>query len=699
MNPSRLSPPIAAHEVSDLAAGEQRASQPVSRPWPHLLPTACSLKPMAPRLEGLDAWVHQWLGRWKRWRLQRQDLHAQAQAALRLCEAMSALDDEALSQQLQASQACLRRDPAKARGQLLQALALAGQIARRSLGLQPYAVQFLGALAIHQGHLAEMATGEGKTLTVGLAAVLAGWSARPCHVITANDYLAQRDAQEMQPLFLACGLSVASVHAQVEPGERPGCYAHDVVYLTAKELLADYLRDDIGSGSMRQREQAAFQAWLGGHGTPGSSAASVSGCLLVRGLHTAIVDEADSILIDEAVTPLILAAPRESRGLAEAVAAVAVLADRLVQGSDYRVQTNARSVFLLPSGLDQLTEVAHTIPVVWRPAARREELLRQALLVRHFFLPGHQYVVHEDEIVLLDEFTGRMTPGRALTAGLHQAIEAHEGVTFTDPNESLTQMSFQAFFSRFAKLCGCTGTAHEAADELWRVYGVQVLHIPTHRPRQTQYRSPAVMPRTEDKWQAIAQEVRAEHAKGRPVLVGVRSVAASLELAGRLQDLPEVQVLNALNHQHEAQIVAAAGQPGRVTLATHMAGRGTDIRLGEGVALRGGLHVIVAEINESARVDRQLAGRCGRQGDPGSVSTYYALDDALAERMLTPWLRRSLMTMAERSSPALGWTTQQVFRWAQRQTEAHAFARRWSVLKADEWMRSALPFQEVGGGT
>lgn len=683
--------------------------------WPQMLPGACSLQAVQPRLEGLDAWVHQWQGRWQRWRLQHAGLRAQAVQVLQACEALSALDDAALALQLQHCREQMRRDPAQAKGHLLQALAMAGHMAHRSLGLRPYVVQFMGALTLHQGHLAEMATGEGKTLTVGLAAVLAAWSGRACHVITANDYLAQRDAQEMQPLLAACGVSVASVFAQVDAAERPHCYAHDVVYLTAKELLADHLRDEIGQGSQRQREQAAFGAWLNAaevphprvHPTPDlapspspapeASRASAPGWLLVRGLHTAIVDEADSILIDEAATPLILAAPRESRGLAEAVGAVAQLAEGLVQGQDYQLQTQARTVSLLPAGVAQLSAMAPALPPVWRPAARREELLRQALLVRHFFWPGHHYVVHEDEIVLLDEFTGRMTPGRALTAGLHQAIEAHQGVPLTQPNESLTQMSFQAFFSRFAKLCGCTGTGFEVADELWRVYALQVRRIPTHRPRQTVYHPPCVLPRTEDKWAAIAQEVRTEHAKGRPVLVGVRSVAASQDLARLLQDLPDVQVLNALNHLQEAAIVAAAGAPGRVTLATNMAGRGTDIRLGEAVAQRGGLHVIVAEINESARVDRQLAGRCGRQGDPGSVSTYYALDDALAERMLAPWLRRSLMALARRAWPGTGALAHQLFHWAQRQTEAHAFARRWSVLKADEWMRSALPFQTEGG--
>ena len=659
-----------------------------------VLDRALSLMPRMPRAEGLDAAVHKQLGYWHRWRLLAAagELARQGDAALAACEAMSVLTDEALSVRLKALRNPLRLDPAEGKGLLTEALGGVGQMALRRLGLQPYPVQFMGALVLHRGQLAEMATGEGKTLTVGLAGVLAGFSGRTCHIITANDYLARRDAEEMTPLYHACGLSVSSIVSVLEQAERPARYACDVVYLTAKELLADYLRDEIGPGSREQRTQAAFLAWL--HGVTGARPA---GRLLVRGLHTAIVDEADSILIDEAVMPLILSAPRESRGLAAAVMAVSSLADTLVDGEDYSSEIQGRTVRLHPSAMDRLARIARDMPAVWSPVQRREELLRQALLVRLFFKPGHQYVVQDGKVVLLDEFTGRMTPGRSLTAGLHQAIEAHEGLEVTDPNESLTQMSFQAFFSRFRKVAGCTGTAWEAAAELWCVYGLQVVRIPEHRPRQTIYRTPVVKRTAADKWQAIAQEVLHEHALGRPVLVGVRSVNASEALAATLRNAGcAVRVLNALTHEQEAAIVREAGQAGVITIATNMAGRGTDIRLGHGVVECGGLHVIVAEINESSRVDRQLAGRCGRQGDPGSVSVYLSLEDDLALRRLSGTLRGILSVLMDRSVRWLGLAAQRVFRWAQACAEDEAFARRWSVLKADEWMRSALPFEGQG---
>ena len=659
------------------------------------LARSCTLGPLESLPQGLDALANALRGRWRRWRGRRHDVLARAQAVEQACRALDASTPQQLAQSLEQVRAALRRDPLHAGGQLNQALAVVGQMALRVLGMRPYPVQFMGALTIHEGLLAEMATGEGKTLTVGLAGVLAGLSGRPCHIITANDYLAERDAHEMRELYQACGLSVQCVISTLEQDERPGRYDADVVYLTAKELLADHLRDQIGPGSARQLARQAFERWLGAAAGQGAAPA---GRLLLRGLHTAIVDEADSILIDEAVTPLILAAQRESKGLDQAVLRISELADALRAGEDFDCEFKAKTIVLGTRALEALQALAPVLPDVWRPAARREELLRQALLVRCFFKPGQQYVVQDGEVVLLDEFTGRMTPGRTLTSGLHQAIEAHQGLEITAPNESLTQMSFQAFFRRFRKLSGCTGTAWEAASELWQVYGLQVRRIPTHRPRQTVYHPPALVLGEAEKWDWVCRNVRAIHATGRPVLVGVRSINASEVLAERLAEAGcSARVLNALAHAQEAEIIAEAGQSGRITIATNMAGRGTDIRLGPGVTELGGLHVVVAEGNESVRIDRQLEGRCGRQGDPGSVATCLCLDDEMMRRHLPQALRTLLLRWAQRSPRAASRLARHVFRWVQRRTEHEAFQRRWSVLRSDDWMKSALPFGTAGG--
>ena len=649
------------------------------------LPRACTLAPLEQLPEGLDAQAQRLQGWWRRHRRTEQVLWAQAQAVAKTCATMDAHRDDELAQALMQARADLSLDPVQAKGRLVQALAAVGQAARRCLGMSPYPVQFMGALALHQGLLAEMATGEGKTLTVGLAGVLAGLTGRPCHVLTVNDYLAQRDADSMLALYQACGLSVKSITSDIEAPDRMSHYGADVVYLTAKELLADHLRDQLSQQAGQGSRQQDFQRWL--NPTPATTGSAVPSRLQWRGLHTAIVDEADSILVDEAVTPLILAAPRDSRGLAQAVQRVSELANTLQREVDYQVVLRAQAIVLTDSARVALAQMAHALPEVWRAAPRREELLRQALLVRHFYHAGEHYLVQEGEVVLLDSFTGRLTPGRSLTAGLHQAIEAFEGVAITEPNESLTQMSFQAFFRRFRRLCGCSGTVWEAATELWGVYGAQVVRIPTHRPRIV-FERPAQLCRDQSsKWQAVVTDVLAESQRGRPVLVGVRSVTSSEELAQRLRAQGiQPQVLNALSHAQEADIIAQAGQPGRVTIATNMAGRGTDIRLGEGVAERGGLHVIIADINDSARVDRQLAGRCGRQGDPGSVSLYLSLDDPLAQRHLGAAWHRVLQAL-----PRRGWAAH-AFRRAQARAEGEAYARRLSVLRNDDWMASALPF-------
>jgi preprotein translocase subunit SecA len=666
------------------------ASQPPEAPgWeapPH------RLRPPPPLPEGLDAWVHRWHGRWRRRSALAHRLRGQAAEAAALCAQMSSWDEAQHTQACAEVRQAMVRAPQEGAGRLVLALALVGHLAERVLGMRPYEVQFMGALALHGGYLAEMATGEGKTLTVGLAAVLAGWSARPCHVITANDYLAQRDADHLRPLFAAAGLQVGAVHADVPVEQRATAYNADVVYVTPKDLLADYLREQMAARQGVSPSRTRLHQWLGLSTSP-------SGRVLVRGLHTAIVDEADSVLIDEAVTPLILSARRPAMGLDVAVRYMARLALDLQPGHHFQLQARLRQVHLLDAARALLAESASVLPAAWRAAPRREALLSQALQVRYFFRVGQQYLVHDGEIVLLDEATGRMTPGRTLTAGLHQAIEASEGLPISDPNEAMSQMSFQAFFRSFARLSGCSGTGLETADEVWQVYRLSVVRIPTHRPRRTRYWPAQWVPSEQAKWEAVAAQVRELQGQGRAVLVGVRSVHASKALAAVLHQLglPAV-VLNAEAHAEEADIVARAGAVGSLTIATNMAGRGTDIPLHPHVRAAGGLHVVVAEVNDSARVDRQLAGRCGRQGDPGSVSTFVSPEDLLVQRYWSPSARAlvSVLRALDRIAPRLtGWCLSQLVAHAQQRSEADAFARRLAVLKADEWMAQALPFQEA----
>lgn len=657
-----------------------------------LQPMRASLPRLQKLPQNLDAWVHRMHGRHaRRAALPRQLAQLAAQCTQR-CAALDALDEAALDSCLDEVRRALRRDPADAKGQLVEALAVVGQLSCRALQLRPYTVQFMAALAMHRGHLAEMATGEGKTLTVALAAVLSGLSGRPCHVVTANDYLAQRDAEEMRGLFTRCGIRASFIVADLSPEERANAYDAEVVYVAPKELLADFLRDQLAFRTLPDPARQVFRRWLGVAADHAPSASQT----LVRGLHSVIVDEADSVLIDEAVTPLILSMKRPSPGLSDAVQIVARVADTMQVDSHYVPEPRIRSVRLTEAAQSALAELEQILPPVWRAPARREALLRQALTARAFFRAGHQYLVIDGEVVLIDEFTGRLTPGRSLTAGLHQAIEAREGVAITDPNESLAQMSFQAFFRGFRRLAGCTGTAWETREELWQVYRLAVLRIPTHRPRRVEQHPPQLHVDKTGKWRALAQHLLDQKRKGRPVLVGVRSVSSSLALAEqcRALDVP-VAVLNAEQHAEEAEIIALAAHPGQITIATNMAGRGTDIRLDDQVRSRGGLHVVIAETNESGRIDRQLAGRCGRQGDPGSVVVWYCLEDDVAGRFLPGWVCRTHKILYRLASTLAvsqaGW----IFTWAQRRAERDAYRRRMAVLKSDDWLASALPF-EVG---
>ncbi|MEG3637885.1 preprotein translocase subunit SecA [Magnetococcus sp. PR-3] len=636
----------------------------------------------SPLPKGVEGWLHSMHGVWRSRPQLKGQLRRMAHTCLQRCNALADLDDATLQAQLVTTRIAFRLQSPMTGEALIDGLAQVGEMAWRHLGKRPYLVQFMGALALYRGWLAEMSTGEGKTLTVGLAAVLAGWEGRPCHVISANDYLTERDAEQMQPLLEACGLTVASAGGELSPEERQVRYEADVAYVTAKTLLADHLRDQLADGKGVGRDKMAFQRWYRhdlGESLPNT-------LMLPRGLHSAIIDEADSVLIDEAVTPLILSAPQEVEGLHDAVKWAEEVAEGLREEEDYQLDIRHRQVTFLSTAMEMMEAMAWRLAPVWRSAVRRQALVRNALSVRHFFQPGRHYLVDEEKVVLLDDATGRMTPERSLSAGLHQAIEAYEGLPLTDPNASMGQMSFQTFFRRFARLAGTTGTAAEAARELWNIYRLTVVSIPTHRPPQRQVAPPQIFSTAEAKWQKVVEEVARQHALGRPVLVGVRSVHTSEHLAQLLAEQAlTAQVLNAQHHAQEADIVALAGQTGAITIATNMAGRGTDIALDDHSRSLGGLHVIIAECNDSARIDRQLVGRCGRQGDPGSAVSLLSMDEGVFKRQMGTLVRQSMRMMGRKA-----W--KRGVQYVQSRAERMAFHQRRSVMEADVWLDSALPF-------
>jgi preprotein translocase subunit SecA len=507
-----------------------------------------------------------------------------------------------------------------------EAYALVREAGRRALNMRHFDVQILGGVAIHYRSIAEMQTGEGKTLTATLPMYLEALIGKGSLLATVNDYLARRDAEWMTPLYSALGMTVGIVESQMPQPERRKAYACDVTYGTAKEFGFDFLRDRL----LLRRIGEGQSDFLGG--MLGAAAGAGGDKPVQRPAHFVLVDEADSILIDEARTPLIISAlPSEEAKIAvEAYKWSAEVAGQFVQDEHYEWDHKKRTCELNAEG-------RRMVRVLQKPAAMHKmgmftiyDFIERAIKVGREFTLDRHFVIRDGEIVIVDEFTGRLAEGRKWRAGIHQAIEAKEDVEVTVETGQAARVTVQDFFLMYPRVGGMTGTAATSASELRKIYKVNVVPIPTNRPAIRQRWPDRVFGIAAEKWRAIVREVIEVHATGRPILIGTRSIDKSELLSTLLRTHNiEHQILNANQVALEAEIVSKAGQRGKVTVSTNMAGRGTDIKLGEGVHELGGLHVICTEMHDSARIDRQLVGRCGRQGDPGTFRFFLSLDDEL----------------------------------------------------------------------
>jgi preprotein translocase subunit SecA len=505
---------------------------------------------------------------------------------------------------------------------------LVREASTRHIGLRHFPVQLMGGLALLRGQLVEMQTGEGKTITALLPAVTAALCGIPVHVVTVNDYLAQRDFEWLKPVYEALGVTVGIVQHGQDPTTRRKAYGCDVTYCTNKELAFDYLRDTIALRAAGR--QKSFGDWA--HSEDGSTP------LLLRGLCYAIVDEADSVLIDEARTPLIISSQGDSGEEADRYRTALELAGILVATEDFIIREKERAARLTPKGAEKLAKFASNLDGLWRSRRAREELLEQALSAIHLYQRDKHYIVTEDKVQIVDEFTGRVLADRSWERGLQQIIEVKELREITAPRHTLAQITYQRFFRRFLWLSGMTGTATEVAKECKAVYNLGVTKVPTNRPILRKDLGVRVFRTDEQKWDSVVASATQAKLAGRPVLIGTRSVAASEFLSQRFDKLGlDHTVLNARVDGSEAAIIADAGSRGKITIATNMAGRGTDIRLAEGVKEVGGLHVILTEFHESPRIDRQLFGRAGRQGDPGTFEALVSVEDELFQRF-TKWI-------------------------------------------------------------
>ena len=530
------------------------------------------------------------------------NLEKTAEQVMALANDMEALSDDALREKTQEYKH--RYEEGETLDSLLiEAFATSREAARRTIGEYPYKVQIMGAVAMHQGDIAEMKTGEGKTLTSTMCVYLNALSGKGVHVVTVNDYLAGRDAEWMGQIYRFLGLSVGVNSRPLTPSQKRDAFNCDITYTTNSELGFDYLRDNMVT-DVKDR--------------------------VLRGLHVAIVDEVDSILVDESRTPLIIS------GGAKKTANLYLQADafaKRLKGDDFEIDEKTRQIMLSEKGVSvaeryfkikNLYDVDHTQLV---------HHITQALKANYIMKNEVEYVVQDDEIVIVDQFTGRTMPGRAYSDGLHQAIEAKEGVSIKEETSTLATITYQNFFRLYDKLAGMTGTAKTEEEEFLDIYNMRVIEIPTNRPVQRIDYPDAIFANPRLKFAALVKEVKELYEKGQPVLVGTISVETS-ELVHELlrkERIPH-EVLNAKNHAREAEIIAKAGRPKSVTIATNMAGRGTDIKLTDESRALGGLVVLGSERHESRRIDNQLLGRSGRQGDPGYSRCYVSLKDELMIR-------------------------------------------------------------------
>ncbi|MDE2506550.1 MAG: preprotein translocase subunit SecA [Planctomycetota bacterium] len=568
---------------------------------------------------------------------------------------------------------------------LPEAFALVREAAKRTIGQRHYDVQLIGGAAIHNRSIAEMETGEGKTLVATLPAYLNALAGKGVHVVTVNDYLAHRDAHWMGPVYMLLGMTVGCIQTGQEDNVRRAAYLCDITYGTSKELGFDFLRDELKRLQLGDTSRKSFEQAFLGRGVILPQQQPVQ-----RTHHFAIVDEADSILIDEARTPLIIGmnnAPTQEE--AAAYFGADQIASTLTKIKDFRYDPAERKAELTAAGRRRVQAVAGGASFVTLTVDGLYEYVERALRARIAYLKDRDYVIVNGEIVIVDEFTGRMMPGRQWQDGLHQAIQAKERLEITLETTTAARVTVQDFFLRYKKLAGMTGTASTDAAELARIYKVGVFRVPTNRKGRRTWEPDRIFSTEDEKFRAVADAIAGWNQRGVPVLIGTRSIEKSERLSNLLNERGvEHQVLNAKNHAIEAQIVARAGERGRVTVATNMAGRGTDIKLGEGTSDLGGLHVIGTERHDSRRIDRQLAGRCARQGDLGYCQFFLSIEDEVLEafgekRALR--LRKRYAGRGELTSGAM----RRMFRAAQARRERQHYRDR-KLLMAYEKQRAEM---------
>lgn len=561
-----------------------------------------------------------------------------------------------------------------------QAFASIRAVSGLTLGKKHFPTQLLGGWIILNGNMAEMDTGEGKSLTATLPAATAALAGIPVHVVTTNEYLAARDAEDFAPLYRELGLSVGVALEEMGTEERRRVYQSDIVYVTNQQLVFDYLRDRLATPGTPGRLSMKY-------GEPDKA-----GKLSLRGLCFAILDEADSVLVDEARTPLILSRDHRDDTRERIYRTALEIAGSLSVGRDFEIR--GAELFLTDRGIDEVLQLAADLSGLFSGKRHCHFLVKQALSALHLLQRDHHYLVRNNKVEIIDQNTGRVMADRSWQKGLHQMVECKEGCPVSGQRETLASISYQRFFRRYLHLGGMSGTLKQVRRELRSTYALGTFRVPTYRESKRRHMGYSIHPRAQDKWLAILSRVGQIHREGQPVLVGTCSLYDS-DLVGRLFSRRKLahRILNARQDKSEADIVAGAGGRGKITVATNMAGRGTDIKLGEGVAELGGLHVIAAECNPEYRVDRQLFGRSARQGDPGSCEVIVSLEDRLFVDYYPEWLLRWL----SRRSSAITGTFARLLVWLpQHANSKKSQQQREDLLVLDEKLGKTLAYSGRG---
>jgi preprotein translocase subunit SecA len=569
---------------------------------------------------------------------------------------------------------------------IIESFAVIREVSYASLGMRHHHTQIRASLALLRGSIAEMATGEGKTLAATLAAATAAMAGIPVHVVTVNDYLAERDAEEMIPLYHALGLTVGIITHDKQLAERREAYACDICYCCNKELTFDFLKDRLVlDGKEKPRNLQASML---------TEDASLPERLLLRGLHLAIVDEADSVFIDEARTPLIISGEEKFGDREKALIETAMTLAEKFERDLHFIQDETGAIKVKEAGYIFLGKLCEPLEGLWKSPFYREPLIAQALSALHIYFLDRDYIIDDEgAIQIVDPYTGRVMPGRSWGQGLQQMIELKEGLEITKPRETNAEISYQNFFRKYNHLCGMTGTGKEVAGELCKTYGLRSEVIPLLKKSRRKKQYSEVYPNQDDKWQRVAEVTRSLVKNRQAVLIGTNSVEAS-ELASEFLAREGIihKVLNAKQDKEEADIVTEAGKPGAVTVSTSMAGRGTDIKLTDISREAGGLHVIITELQDAGRIDRQLAGRSARQGDPGFVSEILSLEDPLVIKMAGPAVRRLIAYLRKASiqiSHKLGYT---IVKRCQKKIEKAHYKQRMQLIKMDFQRQKNLSF-------